>query len=270
MAPVQTKDESEMIYEVKDLDFTYPGTSRQILKKVSFSLAEGQVMEILGPNGAGKSTLLNCMAGLLKPDSGTILLDGRDITAMSPKEIASVAAYVPQNHTPSFGYRVKDFVVMGAAPKLGVFGRPSEDDEIRCMEVLEELGIDHLAERSYLEISGGERQQAMIARALIQDPKVILFDEPTAHLDYGNQHRMLKIVRNMSRKGYAVVITTHNPDHALLLKDNAGILDKDGHMISGPSEEIITEKNLSDIYNYELKLVYIEGLDRYACIAPKL
>ena len=259
-----------MIYEVRDVDFTYPGSSRQILKQVSFTLEEGQIMEILGPNGAGKSTLLNCMAGLLKPDSGTILLDGRDITAMNPKEIASLAAYVPQNHTPSFGYSVKDFVIMGVAPRLGIFGKPAAGDETRCMEVLEDLGIDHLAERSYLEISGGERQQAMIARALIQDPKVILFDEPTAHLDYGNQHRMLKIVRNMSRKGYAVVITTHNPDHALLLRDNAGILDSSGHMISGPSDEIITEENLSNVYRYDLKLIYIKELDRYACIAPKL
>ncbi|MBR6444189.1 MAG: ABC transporter ATP-binding protein [Firmicutes bacterium] len=259
-----------MIYKLSDIDFTYPGSTRQILKKVSFDLAEGQIMEILGPNGAGKSTLLNCMAGLLKPHAGTIELDGRDLSKMSPKEIASLVAYVPQNHTPSFGYRVKDFVIMGVAPKLGIFGKPSAEDEKNCMEVLEELGIDHLAERSYLEISGGERQQAMIARELVQDPKVILFDEPTAHLDYGNQHRMLKLIRSMSRKGYAVVITTHNPDHALLLKDRAGILDKEGHMTCGPSEEIITEESLSKVYDCDLRLVHIEEMDRRACVAPKL
>lgn len=259
-----------MIYDVRDIDFTYPGTHRQILKKVSFKLEDGQIMEILGPNGAGKSTLLNCMTGLLKPDSGSIFLDGRDLSKMSPKEIAGLVAYVPQTHTPSFGYRVRDFVIMGVAPKLGIFGKPSAEDEERCMQILEEMGIAHLADRSYLEISGGERQQAMIARALIQDPKVILFDEPTAHLDYGNQHRMLKIIRSMSRRGYAVVITTHNPDHALLLKDNAGILDRDGHMRSGPSAEIITEESLSQVYDCDLKLIYIEEMDRRACVAPKL
>lgn len=161
---------------------------------------------------------------------------------MAPREIARLVSYVPQNHEPSFGYTVKDFVIMGRAPRTGIFGRPTAEDEKICLQVMQEMGIDHLADRSYMEISGGERQEAMIARAIVQEPEVILFDEPTAHLDYGNQHRMLKMIRKMSQKGYAVVITTHNPDHALLLGDKAGILDKEGRMVSGPSREIITRK----------------------------
>ncbi|MEA4923587.1 MAG: ABC transporter ATP-binding protein [Eubacteriaceae bacterium] len=259
-----------MIYEIKKVDFKYPGGERSILNNVSLTLEKGQIFEILGPNGAGKSTLLNCMAGLLKPDSGDIILDGNDIRTMMPKEIARIVGYVPQNHTPSFDYTVLDFVLMGRAPKVGVFGRPAKEDEELCMEILDEMGISHLANRSYMEISGGERQQAMIARATAQEPEVILFDEPTAHLDYGNQHRTLKMIRKMAHKGYAVVITTHNPDHALLLGDKAGIIDKDGHMVSGPCREIITEESLSRVYNCQLRLVYIDEMDRIACVAPKL
>lgn len=185
MAALQAKDEFKMIYDVKELTFSYPGSDKAVLNKASLSLKRGQILSILGPNGAGKTTLLNCMAGLLTADSGRIFLCGKPMESMGKKDIARMVGYVPQVHTPAFNYQVFDFVLMGCAPRVSMFGKPGEEERKYCMQVLEEMGIAGLANRSYMEISGGERQQAMIARAIVQQPEVILFDEPTAHLDYG-------------------------------------------------------------------------------------
>ena len=259
-----------MIYEIDNLTFSYPGSERKVLDGVSLSLKEGEILCILGPNGAGKTTLLNCMAGLLKPDSGKITLCGRPLAEMKEKEIARLVGYVPQLHTPAFDYRVLDFVLMGRTPQLGTFGRPKAEDEDMCREVLESMGIGHLANKSYRNISGGERQQVLIARAIVQQPRAVLFDEPTAHLDYGNQHRVLERVRQMASEGFSVIITTHNPDHALLLGDQAAIVSKDGKIIQGRSEDSITEESRREIYGIDLKLLWVDSLERKACLVPGL
>lgn len=259
-----------MIYQVENLHFKYPDSNRRVLDGVSLNLNEGEIMSILGPNGAGKSTLLNCMANLINPISGSIKLCGKDISKQPVKEVAGTISYVPQNHTPAFGYSVFNFVLMGCAPNIGIFQKPGEEEQQRAMEALKELNIEHLADKPYTEISGGERQQATIARAIVQRPKAILFDEPTAHLDYGNQLRTLRLIKQMAEKGYAVIITTHNPDHAILLGGTAAILDREGHLKIGKSEEIITEDCLKKVYNTDLKLMYIEELNRMACIPPNL
>ena len=137
-----------MIYEIKDLTFSYPGSSRKVLDKASLSLRDGEILCILGPNGAGKTTLLNCMAGLLKPDGGSIRLCGQDLSGMREKDIARLIGYVPQMHTPAFDYRVLDFVLMGRTPQLGMFSRPKAEDEAICRQVLDSMGIAHLAEKS--------------------------------------------------------------------------------------------------------------------------
>lgn len=260
----------EMIYEVKDVTFKYPGYDRKVLDGASLELKKGEILCILGPNGAGKTTLLNCMAGILKPLSGEIRLCGRDIRSMREKEIASLAGYVPQIHTPSFDYKVIDFVLMGRAPNTGFFGRPGREEEEKCMAVLESMGLAHLADKSYLDISGGERQQLLIARAIVQEPEVVLFDEPTAHLDYGNQHRVLKRIKHMAAEEYSVVITTHNPDHALLLGDKAAIVSRDGKIVQGESHDILKEDTLSEVYGMDIRIRYIEELGRTACLVPGL
>lgn len=261
---------TEPVYEVRGLAFSYPGYSRKVLDDASLVLKRGEVLCILGPNGAGKTTLLNCMAGLLTPQSGEIRLCGRDIKTMKVKEIASLAGYVPQLHTPSFDYRVIDFVLMGKAPDTGMFGRPGPEDEKECLDVLESMGLGHLAEKSYLDISGGERQQLLIARAIVQEPEVVLFDEPTAHLDYGNQHRVLRRIKQMASEGYSVVITTHNPDHALLLGDKAAIVSRGGRITQGDSSGILTEEKLSEVYGMDIRIKYIEELGRTTCLVPGL
>ena len=195
-----------MIIEVNNIDFAYSKKDKKILNNVSLTLTEGQVMSILGPNGAGKSTLLNCIATLNNVDSGSIKLCGTDVRNMKAKDIASILSYVPQTHTPAFAYTVFNFVLMGRAPKVGMFQKPSDEDFEIVNKVLKEVGIDKLADKPYTEISGGERQQATIARALVQEPKAILFDEPTAHLDYGNQLKTLRVIKSLKEKGYAVTL----------------------------------------------------------------
>ena len=259
-----------MIVEAKNINFSYQKNGRQILNDVSLSLEEGEVMSILGPNGAGKSTLLNLIATLLTPDTGEIFLCGKDTKKMKPKEVASILSYVPQTHTPAFSYTVFNFVLMGRAPKVGMFEKPKAEDFKLVEEVLEEVGIAKLANKPYTEISGGERQQATIARALVQEPKAILFDEPTAHLDFGNQIKTLRTIKHLSEKGYAVIMTTHNPDHAIMLGGTTAILDKKGKLTVGPSDEIITEETLKDVYDTKLKLSYFDEAGRLVCIPPNL
>ena len=260
----------DSIYQVKDLTFSYPSGDRKVLDGASLTLNRGEVLCILGPNGAGKTTLLNCMAGLLKPDSGSISLCGKDLAEMKAKEIAALVGYVPQMHTPSFDYTVLDFVLMGRAPATGTFSRPTAEDEESCMEGLRSMGLAHLAHRSYLNLSGGERQQLLIVRAIVQKPEAILFDEPTAHLDYGNQHRVLRRIREMAEEGFSVVITTHNPDHALLLGGKAAIVRFDGKILQGDSSDILTEELLRDVYGIDLQLKYMEELGRTVCLVPEL
>lgn len=257
------------IVEVRNLSFAYE-KGKTVLQNVSLSLEEGEVMTILGPNGAGKSTLLNCIAVLLEPEEGSITLCGKDASSMKPKEVAGILSYVPQNHVPAFSYTVRDFVLMGRAPSVGMFERPDPEDFALVDRTLEEIGIAALKDKPYTEISGGERQQATIARAIVAEPKAILFDEPTAHLDYGNQLMTLRLIKSLQERGYAVIITTHNPDHAIMLGGTTAILDRDGTLVTGKTEEIITEEVLRKLYDTELSLLEVEGVNRPICVPPNL
>lgn len=258
-----------MILEVQNLGFSYH-KGRTIFSDVNFTLDHGEILTILGPNGAGKSTLLNCITNLLSPTSGKVLLEGQDIRQLPLKEIAKIIGYVPQTHTPAYGYTVRDFVVMGRAPYLGMFQKPSEKDYALVDQVLDSLNIAHLADRPYTEISGGERQQASIARVIVQKPKIIMFDEPTNHLDYGNQLRTVAMVKDLANRGYAVVMTTHMPDHAILLGGKAAVLDREGCLTVGSAEEILQEPLLRSIYQSDLHILYLEELGRKVCVAGSL
>ena len=257
---------SSRLYEIDNISFGYPQNEREVLSGVSFSLEAGQVLSILGPNGAGKSTLLNCMAGLLTPHRGEIRLSGKPIGTMPRNELAQKVAYVQQIHVPAFSYDVFQFVMMGRAPHIPFLGRPKSEDEDIAWEALAQMGITHLADKPYTEISGGERQQAVIARALAQQPEAVLFDEPAAHLDFGNQIRILRLIRKMAGDGYAVAMTTHNPDHALLLEGTAAILDRNGRLRTGPAGELLTEEAMAALYGPSIRLAYIEEIGRRAAL----
>ena len=259
-----------MIFEVKNLRFNYPETDRVVLDNCSFNLKEGEILSILGPNGAGKSTLLNCLCGLLDPQSGEIKLCGTDIRELTNRQIAQKVGYVQQKYHLVFSYSVIDFVTMGRAASISMFRSPGKRERELAYQALEELGITHLALKDFTQLSGGEQQQATIARVIVQKPKVILFDEPTAHLDYGKQIMALRLINKLAKRGYAIIMTTHNPDHTILLRGTIGILDKMGKLQTGSTESIITQERLEKIYETKLYLLSIKELSRRACLTPNL
>ncbi len=254
-----------MILQVKNLSFKY-SNSRTIFNNVNFSLDKGEVLSILGTNGAGKSTLLNCIANIYKPTSGDILLNGNSSKSMTMRDISKVIGYVPQVHTPTYAYTVREFTVMGRTPYIGAFSKPSKEDYQIADESLKKMGIFHLKDKAYTEISGGERQQVTIARALTQQPQIILLDEPTAHLDYGNQYRVVKMIKELANNGFSVIMTTHNPEHAIILNGKVAILDRNGVLNIGNSSEKLTGNTLSKLYDLNIKTVYDNDAKRNICI----
>ncbi len=254
-----------MIYDVQSLSFAYPD-GRTVIKDATFTLEKGEVLTILGPNGAGKSTLFNCLANIRRPSSGIVFLNGKPMNKMTVQEIACVIGYVQQSHIAVFDYTVLYFVMMGRAAKIGLFSKPNEKDRQIAMDALETLHITHLADKPYTEISGGERQMVLIARALAQQPQAILLDEPTSHLDFGRTSYILELVQDMRSKGYSMIMTTHDPNHAILLGGKTAILDWDGILHVGYTNELVTEESLRNLYRSELHLIDIPQLNRTACL----
>ncbi len=255
-----------MILEVEHLSYGYQ-KNHLLFRDVNFALEKGEVFAILGANGAGKSTMMNCIANLLSPLEGEIRLGGTPLPRLSIREASRLIGYVPQMHTAAYGYDARDFVAMGRAPYLNFFQRPSRKDYELVDEAMEELGISKLAYRPYTELSGGERQQVCIARAIVQQPEIIMLDEPTNHLDYGNQLRMMRLIQKLSKKGYTIILTSHIPDHVLLLGGKVGILYGDGSFVTGKDEEVMTEENLKKIYQVDVRLIYMKELGRRVCVS---
>ena len=259
----------DTLLQVKDLGFSYDG-SRQIFKDISFEVQAGEIVCLLGPNGIGKTTLLNCLARLREPLQGSVLLNGEDMADLPARDIARIIGYVPQTLLPSFDYTVLEYVVTGNAPWLGTFEKPGPEHYQRAEEALEQMSISHLAQKPYTRISTGELQQVSIARAIAQKAHLILMDEPTAHLDYGNQLKVLRLIKDLSAKGYAVVLTTHNPDQVLLLDAKTAVIDHKSIFHFGAWQDILTEELITAMYGVPLRLITVEGIDRMVSIAPGL
>ncbi len=255
--------------DVQHISFHYR-TGQPIFAGLSFQLDQGELFTILGPNGAGKSTLLNCVTAVRPAQHGRVLLQGLDIQGIAARERARKVAYVPQTSSVSYAYTVRDYVVMGRSPHLGMLAQPGDDDYARVDAALELLGIAALASRLCTQISGGQRQLASIAKAVVQEPAVIIFDEPTAALDYGNQARVLHLLKDLSRRGFGIISTTHNPNHAILLGGSAGILARSGEFHTGTVAEVINEDVLREVYDTDLRVVYVDQLGRAVCETPTL
>ena len=252
--------------EIKDLSFSYGET--QILKHVNFAAYEGQLVALIGLNGAGKSTLFKCILRFLKDYSGHIYLDGEDMKHMSRQQIAKKIAYIPQTTVPVFNYTVLDIVLMGLTGELKLLETPKEEHVRKAERVLADLGISHLRDRGFGRISGGERQLVLLARAIIQDAKILVMDEPTANLDYGNQFRVMERIRGLVEHGYTVIISTHNPEHALLFAEKAFVLQNGEVRAAGPSKTVLTEELMQQLYDVEVRLIDTEfrGEDAKVCM----
>lgn len=253
------------LIECKKVSFSY-SEQNNVLNDIDFSINSGQLVTLLGPNGVGKSTFLNCIIGLLRPTSGSIMLNDNELLKLSRKSIAKKIAYVPQKCIVPFDYSVKEFVVMGRTAHLGLLSMPSAEDYKAVDEALIRLEIEHLTERPMNELSGGEQQKVFIARAIVQSPQIIILDEPTSALDYGNQIKVLKLIKELSLAGYAVLMTTHNPDHTLMLDGSVAILNKTGYLTYGSISDILTEENLEQAYGTRLRIMHIEEINRKICV----
>jgi iron complex transport system ATP-binding protein len=238
-------------------------------RDVDLTVVPGQVLCLLGPNGSGKTTLFKTLLGLLPAQGGRVLLDGTDMDALSRSDIALRIAYVPQAHDAVFPYSVGDMVLMGRTVHRGLFSAPGEADRARARSALADLGIAELAGRDYTRISGGQRQLALIARALAQETPLVVMDEPTASLDFGNQVLVLEQVKRLAATGLGVVFSTHNPDHAFACATHVLVLQDGVTRASGTPGEALTEDLLSSVYGVEVRLEIIRNGYR-VCVPPAL
>ena len=241
---------SAPMLEVRDLRAGYG--DKEIVHGVSFDIPRGQFVCVIGANGCGKSTLLKNLLGLAKPFGGSVHIEGENIDEMDEKQRARHFAYIPQAHTPPFPFKVSDVVILGRTPYLtGIATSVGERDQVIAYRAMQQLSIEHLADKVYTELSGGQQQLVLIARALAQQPDLLVMDEPTASLDFGNQQLVLSCVHGLSRMGMSVLMVTHDPDHALFCSDRVIMMEAGQVIGDGKPEDIITTENLRRIYGTE-------------------
>ncbi|AEF86949.1 hemin import ATP-binding protein HmuV [Treponema primitia ZAS-2] len=238
-----------------------------ILKNFSAQISAGEIFCLLGPNGIGKTTLFKTILGFLPLLGGSITIDGKPSSSLKAGDFARYVGYVPQNQTPSFAFRVLDIILMGRVVHLGPFNQPGMDDLEIAEALMRKLGIIHLRDRMYTELSGGERQMVLIARALAQEPSFLMMDEPTNSLDFGNQALVLKQIINLAAGRLGIIMTTHYPEQALMLNARVALLKRDGEAFCGPARELLTKKNLEEAYGVPVALTEVsyEGKNLAVC-----
>ncbi|HET9404326.1 MAG TPA: ABC transporter ATP-binding protein [Burkholderiales bacterium] len=256
-----------MRLEAKHLDFGYG--DRRVGSDVSLALEAGEVLCLLGPNCSGKTTLFKTLLGLLPPQGGRVLLDGADMKQQRRGEVARLVSYVPQAHATFFPFTVREVVLMGRTSHLGVFSSPSRRDLGIAQAAIDRMGLGGLADTVYTRISGGERQLALIARALAQDARIIVMDEPTANLDFGNQVRVIEHIRSLAGTGMGVLLSTHDPDQAFECADRVALLHEGRLARVGTPADTITAESLKQIYGVGVVVTHVmlpDGATRPVCI----
>lgn len=245
-----------MAVKVRGVSFAYSGNN--VLDDFSLTVEKGKVYCLLGRNGSGKTTLLKMLNGILVPDTGRILVDELDILNMSRKKIARKIGFVPQEHSGIFDYSVLEMVVMGRNPHLGLAERPGKKDYAIAREALKLVNLDYLCDRSYMEVSGGEKQMVFIARTIAQEVPYFVLDEPTSHLDFFNQREILKNIRSIVKKrDCGALIAMHDPNLAICFGDEV-IMIKEGRLLQqGRTGDVITKDNLKDLYGLDVDIAQL-------------
>ena len=256
----------DKILEVNNISFSYE--DNLIFENISFSIKRGDVLCILGPNGTGKTTLIKCLNGLHDIDSGEILINGENIETLSFSQISKHIGYIPQSHVPSFPFTVFDVVLMGRAPYLNLTQSPRAEDEKIAIKSLKTLGIYDLKDKEYTNLSGGERQLVFLARVLTQQPDILILDEPTSHLDFGNQIKLLEIIDKLAEAGLSVIMSSHFPDHAFLSSTKVAIMKNKKFIDFGAPGDVVTEDNLKEAYSIDVKLIELDE-NRKVCVPMK-
>lgn len=246
------------ILTIEHIDFGYG--ENKILNNVSFSVEPGEICGLLGPNGSGKTTLLKCINRLLEPDAGLIKIRGLDISRLSRREISRLIAVVPQELNIMFSFTALQIVLMGGSGRYGFSGIPGRKDYLNAMEVLEELNIDHLAERKFNELSGGEKQMVLIAKALFQRAEVLLLDEPISHLDFKRQYATMELIKKITAgKVLTTLITLHDPNiagrycHRLIMLNDGCVVHQ------GLKDTVFHPESLESVYNMKIRIEYTDA-----------
>jgi len=256
-----------MSVKVTDLHFSY-GT-REVLRGISFEAPKGALVSILGKNGAGKSTLFRCMLGLLRRYEGSVMIEGQDVRTLSARQLSRRIAYIPQLNYPAFSYSVLDMVLMGTSGGR-MLSVPGKKEESIAMEALSRLGMEGFAHRDYFRLSGGERQLVLIARALGQQSRILVLDEPTAALDYGNQMIVMSRLKALAREGYTIIQSTHNPEQAYLFSDML-LAMKDGRALaSGKPQDVFDAQLVKEIYGIETSVESLAGDTVRVCLPVEI
>lgn len=242
--------------EIRGLSFRYSRFSREVLSGVNLTLDDGEIGILLGKNGSGKTTLFRNILGINHPKGGSILFDGKDITRLSRREKARLIAYVPQ-HIHFGELSVYDSIMLG---RISYFGLSAGQEDIAAVNnIIDEMGLSRIADRNAEELSGGEKQKVAIARALAQEPKLLLFDEPTGNLDIANEQLIIKESKKLSReKGISILSSLHDPNEAIDLGDRFFFL-KDGKVAVSGGNDVFTEETIKEIYDADVRITEIEG-----------
>ena len=242
-----------------DIAFRYDGRDTAVFENLSLEIPPGAITAILGPNRAGKSTLLHLILGRLTPAAGEVLLAHRPRRSYSRRELGRLVGLVAQEETIPFSFTVQEYVLLGRAPYLNLLETPRPADLEIAQQALARVGAAEMAARPLQTLSGGERQLVLLARALAQSPRVLLLDEPTAHLDLGNKARVLHLVRDMVAEGVTAIFTTHEPDLAAAMADTIVLMRAGRVLAAGPLEAVFTSENLSRTYAVPVRVLQVEG-----------
>lgn len=246
-----------MKLEARALAFGYP--ERPVGRDLSLSVAPGEVMCLLGPNGCGKTTLFRTLLGLLRAQGGEILLGGDRLSGLARQEVARRVAYVPQAQSGSFPYTALDIVLMGRTAHRNVFESPNRQDRDIARKALAQLGIESLAGHDVTRLSGGQRQLVILARAVAQATPLMIMDEPTASLDFGNQVNVLREVRKLADCGAGIILSTHNPDHAFAVADRVMLMQEGAVIGAGEPGEVLTSRALQQAYRVTVSVQRLQS-----------
>jgi iron complex transport system ATP-binding protein len=246
------------IITLSELEFGYE-PQQSVLQSLSLEIPPGSITAILGPNGAGKTTLLYILLGLLTPRSGVVRIDGKPQTGLSRRAMSRLIGLVPQGEYLPFDFPVLDYVLLGRAPYLGPLEMPSAADRQVALKALATVGLTHLQSRPVPTLSGGEIQLAMVARALTQNPRILLLDEPTSHLDLGNRGRVSSVLGQLARDNVTVVFTTHDPNLVAAMADYTVLLHRGAVLAAGAMRETMTSGNLTSTYGIPVQVTSWDG-----------